>query len=192
MAIKLEIESVFKITNRGQYVLVRQIDPTSDFFITEKSFLGSVELARFLEVPRKLDENGNQQKDIYALQLKKPEDASKLIPGSVTELIPGDEIHFLIPWHKYPVKKTYLEEELLREISEKHILYGKKVNAIAHRQDCDDVLFELTDDPYRYAVVHLTWRIESNPEWPSTSLYKDWLDLYNNCIVPDHIEFDDE
>lgn len=193
MAIKLEIEEIFKITNKGQFVLVRQLDPTTNFFVTKKSFLGDVELVKFIEVPRKTDENGKQHEHIYALQLKDPADASKLTQGAIVELIPGDEVHFLKPWHKYLGNpNSFLEKELHREMPETHVLFGKKVTAIANRQDNDDVLFELSDGPHKFAVVHLTWRIETNPEWPATTLYKDWLDLYNNCIVPDHISFDNE
>jgi len=89
MAILLEIESVFKITNRGMFVGLRLIDPELNFHITENSFLGGVKLAQFLEIPRSIDSNGNQRRDIVVLQLKNQDDAGKLIPGTIVELTTG-------------------------------------------------------------------------------------------------------
>ena len=92
MAILLEIENLFKITNRGVFVGLRLIDPDLNFYITEKSFLGGVELAKFLEIPRSIDSNGNQRRDIVVFQLKNQDDAGKLIQGSIVELVNGDRI----------------------------------------------------------------------------------------------------
>ena len=187
MPVKVKIEYVFKITNRGQYVIVKPLDPTEDFYITRKSFLGDVELSEYLDMPRSIDENGNQR-HIFALQLKYPENADKLIPDTVVEIIPGNEIHFLEPW--YPLSKidTILAQELNKELSRNHVLFGKKANAIARRQDNDDVLFELLNDENKFAVVHLTWtsKIERDARYPITQIFENWVDLYNNRIVPDH------
>ena len=80
MPVKLEIESVFKITNRRQYVIVKRLDPKQNFYVTKKSFLGGVELAEYLDIPRSIDESGNQR-DIVALHLKNPDDAIRLVPN---------------------------------------------------------------------------------------------------------------
>jgi hypothetical protein len=191
MPIKLEIESVFNVAKRGTFVGVRLIDPSKNFRVTEKSFLGGVELERFLDIPRSIDANGRQRIDIAFLQLKNPDDKGKLIPGSIVEIMPGDEIHFLEPWYKLELGNLDLEKELYTEVSKSHILFGKKLNAIAKRSDKDDALFELIDSENKFAVVHLTWarKEESNSKYPQTRIFKDWLDLYNNCIVPDHNEF---
>jgi hypothetical protein len=187
MSVEVKIECVFKITNRGQFVIVKPLDSNQNFCITKKSFLGDVELAEFLDIPKSIDENGDQR-DIVALQLKYPEDAPRLIPGAVVEIIPGNELHFLQPW--YPLSKTDTELilELNKELSRKHILVGKKANAIARRQDNDDVLFELLNDKNKFAVVHLTWtsKIEQGVKYPITQFFENWLDLYNNRIVPDY------
>jgi len=187
MSVKLEIESVFKVTNRGHYVIAKRLDPKQNFYVTKKSFLGDIELAEYLDIPRSLDENGNQR-DIVALHLKYSEDATKLIPNSVVELIPGDKLHLLEPWYSLVDPEPRLGQELYKEISKNHILYGEKVNAIARRRDNDDVLFELIDSKNKYAIVHLTWKskIEKDVSYPRTQIFNNWLDLYNDRIVADH------
>lgn len=194
MAIKLEIESLFTVTNRGCFVIVRTIDPQANFYVTDKSFLGGVELAKYLDIPRALDENRNQRQDIVALQLKNQSDRDKLSKGAIVEIIPGDEIHFLKPWYKLENNDTDLESELQKEISNTHLLKNKKLNAIARRQDNDDVLFQIFDDKNVFAVVHLTWtaKKENDSDYPRTRLFQNWLDLYNNCIVLDHNLFNSE
>lgn len=76
---------------------------------------------------------------------------------------------FEIPWGAIgsPDLATALVIELHRELGPGHVLYGKKVQAIACRQDCDDVLF-LIDGAEACAVVHLTYsqRPEPDPAWP--------------------------
>jgi hypothetical protein len=187
MPVQLEIETVFKITNRGQYVIVKRLDPKQNFYVTKKSFLGGVELAEYLDIPRALDENGDQR-DIVALQLKNPEDAVKLIPNSIVEIIPGNELHLLQPWCPLSDSDPQLGQELYKEMSKNHILYGERVNAIGRRQDNDDVLFELIGSKNKYAIVHLTWKskIEKDPSYPRTQIFNNWLDLYNDRIVADH------
>ncbi|MCQ6252412.1 hypothetical protein HUF15_29665 [Streptomyces samsunensis] len=50
-----------------------------------------------------------------------------------------------------------LEAELRRELARGHRLYGARVSAAARCEGCDDVLFSITDRPFPWAVVHLTW-----------------------------------
>jgi hypothetical protein len=79
----------------------------------------------------------------------------------------GMEFPFSEPWHS--CDDEYFEEELRREICEKHVLFGIEAKIIARRQDCDDFLFALPNG--RFAGVHLTWSKESNPTWPGTTIY---------------------
>src|SRR6266446_991775 len=62
-----------------------------------------------------------------------------------------------------------LHAELQREIPPGHLLYGRAVEAVAYRQDQDDVLFRHQDESDRFTVVHLTWirKREINAEHPS-------------------------
>jgi hypothetical protein len=78
-----------------------------------------------------------------------------------------------------PDDRVRFEDEYAVEIAKGHPLYGVLVRAIAKRQDCDDVLFELLRHLCEYAVVHLTWtgKEEVAPDWPGFELYADDDDI---------------
>ncbi len=63
----------------------------------------------------------------------------------------------LKPWDKLNTEASSIEIELYKEIGTYHILYGKKVKAIGRRYDCDDILFQVHDAEFKFAVVHLTY-----------------------------------
>lgn len=70
------------------------------------------------------------------------------------------------------VKDQRFAAELEREICSTHVLAGKKITALAHRSDSDDVLFCVSDSARPFAVVHLTWKgREESPEWPATQTF---------------------
>jgi len=60
--------------------------------------------------------------------------------------------------------------ELYREICRGHKLY--KINSVAllKRNNRDDYIFYTENN--EYALIHLTWQKESNPNWPYCSTYK--------------------
>jgi hypothetical protein len=58
--------------------------------------------------------------------------------------IPG-QIEWLKPWKRLQDSGEALVKELQRELSCDHALHGVAVVAIAHRIDCDDVLFATAD-----------------------------------------------
>jgi hypothetical protein len=97
-----------------------------------------------------------------------------------------DDFKFRVPWH---ATEQPLHEELARELSKKHQLYGIRARAIARRQDNDDVLFELSGEnaPAAFAVVHLTWsgKPDQFPEFPSTELYLTFSDWIARGMTPD-------
>jgi hypothetical protein len=73
-----------------------------------------------------------------------------------------------------------LRQELQRELSPGHALFGLPVTAIGRRLDQDDVLFAIQDGTDRVARVHLTWTASSeSPPFPAATLYRtlaDWRD----------------
>ena len=83
-----------------------------------------------------------------------------------------------------------LSGQLKKEISKNHLLFDKKVETLARRQDNDDVLFLVEDNSY--AVVHLTW--SNNPhydgQYPITFQYDSWEELYEYRILKDKEEFE--
>ena len=74
-----------------------------------------------------------------------------------------------------------------------HILASKILKSVARRQDNDDALFELDNDVYKYAVVHLTWTQKrlADSRYPFTDVYKDWNDLYVKRILKDKEDWDE-
>jgi len=103
-----------------------------------------------------------------------------------------DGFEFRVPWH--PGDDPRLHEELYRELSKQHQLYGVTARAIACRQDNHDVLFELSGNnlPAAFAVVHLTWsgKPDQYPnKFPSTDLYSTFSDWVTRCMEPDADEW---
>ena len=98
-----------------------------------------------------------------------------------------DGFQFRVPWH--PVEQPLLHEELYRELSPQHQLFGVEARAVAVRQDNDDVLFELSGKtaPAVFAVVHLTWsgRQDQHPGFPWTKLHLTFSDWVTNCMIPE-------
>src|SRR5262245_54434334 len=96
------------------------------------------------------------------------------------------QIQWREPWR--PVPPDHAAEaaaELQREMCAGHVLFGRAVQAVGRRQDCDDVLFYLGESAPQFAVVHLTYQRETRPEWPSTSVF-DALDAWiEQCMIPD-------
>ena len=101
-------------------------------------------------------------------------------------------INFAEPWHLYTdAKKEWAKKadiELTREVCKKHVLYNIEHKAVGYRQDCDDVLYELTNNKNLYAVVHLTYTQnapEKDPRWPETELYETLDDFVQKRLLPD-------
>lgn len=64
-----------------------------------------------------------------------------------------------------------LVAELQRELSPRHVLFGHRVRAIARSEAQDDVLFESLANPPAVFVVHLTWKPETEADWPFTTRF---------------------
>jgi hypothetical protein len=102
---------------------------------------------------------------------------------------------WLVPWR--PVvgsDASKLEGELHRELARGHPLYGRThgARALAVRQDCDDVLFELRN-PSQFAVVHLTYvkTPPDRPPWPDTEIFEDFGSFVAQ-MKEDHDDFTTE
>ena len=98
-------------------------------------------------------------------------------------------MEYLEPWENYENDSSASEKELTRELCKEHVLYGVKVKAVAHRCDCDDVLFELSNFSHKYAVVHLTFSREKDPSYPSFELYNDIEAWVSGRMKPDNDEY---
>lgn len=100
-------------------------------------------------------------------------------------------MEYLIPWHAVGSNSLRLQAELAAEVGREHPLYGRDMQAVAVRQDCDDVLFVSVDEPQVVAVVHLTWsgRSEREPRWPETTLFASMDDWIERGMMIDHSDF---
>lgn len=105
-----------------------------------------------------------------------------------------DNIKLLTPWRviddsqEAANRAERLSTRLQSEVPPKHVLYGLKVAAVATRIDRDDVLFELAGGDMPLAVVHMTWRKETDPRWPNTKLFRNWEQWVREEMIPAHEE----
>lgn len=72
-----------------------------------------------------------------------------------------------------PKEAAAFQRELQREISTEHAVFGLPLRAIARHGNQDDYLFATGESPEGPVyVVHLTWSVESDPQWPWTMRYE--------------------
>lgn len=76
-------------------------------------------------------------------------------------------------------RATQLLAELHRETVAGHRLHGVALKALAVASANDDVLFQHSENPERFSVVHLTWKQgpEPNPMWPAIEFDGTWPEL---------------
>ena len=106
-----------------------------------------------------------------------------------------DGLEILAPWRSIAgsggeSESERLTNELRKELSQGHILYGAKLRAVAFRKDRDDVLFEVDNSDHPLVVVHLTWRRESDPRWPTTVFFENWEQWLRGEMLPASEEYD--
>lgn len=100
-------------------------------------------------------------------------------------------IDWLEPWDSLCTEGSSFEQELYKELGENHVLYSRKVTAIGRRYDRDDLLFEINDIEFKFAVVHLTFSgKDESGTYPRIKLYKDLDDWINRCMIPEHNELE--
>jgi hypothetical protein len=66
-------------------------------------------------------------------------------------------------------------ERIDREVSQGHALAGTEATAVAARKLRREIVLSLSDG--RWAWVHLTWHIASDPRWPSVVITDTWPQL---------------
>jgi hypothetical protein len=71
----------------------------------------------------------------------------------------------------------------------KHVLYGLTARAVTARIDRDDVLFEIEGADKAFAIVHLTWRKESDPRRPTTRFFASWEQWVRDEMLSTHQEY---
>lgn len=94
---------------------------------------------------------------------------------------------YLEPWEAETSER--FAEELYKENSRNHILFGVQVKTVARRCDRDDFLFSLLDEQGTYAQVHLTWKYEESAEWPKTVMFSSFEEWVHASMLPDNKYF---
>ncbi len=115
-------------------------------------------------------------------------------PALVRQL---SEIEWLEPWWCFCLEDgefgQSFEEELRKELSSQHTLYPyrQSARAIAKREDRDDFLFWLPQADQMFAIVHLTFKggLETDPNWPSTSMLNSLAEFVELELVPANREW---
>jgi hypothetical protein len=69
-----------------------------------------------------------------------------------------------------------LRAELDRELPFGHILYGARVHSVAVRQHLKETIWWVPDDA-TWALVHLTWKVETDPRWPMAVRLNSWREV---------------
>jgi putative acetyltransferase len=105
--------------------------------------------------------------------------APTAIGGWMTEVPEG--FTWPLPWKPVPVPDGSLglvksaEAELQSEVCRGHPLYRVTCRAVAFNSDDVNEFLFVTDNPdMTLAFVHLTFRAETDPEWPYTIGYAGW------------------
>ena len=92
-----------------------------------------------------------------------------------------ESLSLALPWER---TTESLENQLYRELTPEHPLFGIAARAIARRIDNDDVLFALSSPSSAIlplAVVHLGWTLEATPSalFPTTEFFaslEEWVE----------------
>jgi hypothetical protein len=84
-AVPFEVEDVLPITGRGVVVLARALS-TRDFHVGTNSTLAGCPISPALEQPRALTPDGRPRLDLFAFQLRNPDDAGRFARGETVWL----------------------------------------------------------------------------------------------------------
>ncbi len=83
--------------------------------------------------------------------------------------------NLLPPWHPAGKHAQALEKELRKEIGPGHLLHGRRIMALAFRNDPDDVLVAVNDPTYPLAAVRLRWGVSGDtPDMRRFSSIEEW------------------
>ena len=85
MTPKFQIEQTIVVKNKA-YVLCKHLNNDIKFILTDHSYLGDIQIEKWMDVPKAVDEKGNYRKDFYSFVLKNLQDKEKIKVDDVIEL----------------------------------------------------------------------------------------------------------
>lgn len=95
-------------------------------------------------------------------------------------------IEWFPPWEAAQ-DSSFFERELVYELPKGHVLFGEPFRLLGRRVDRDDFLFQLEGG--RVASVHLTWSRETDPAWPSTTIFANLAEWHQQQMLPEICEW---
>ena len=74
-------------------------------------------------------------------------------------------------------RNRVFNDEIAREAPEGHQLFGEPFRSVAKAIGSDDVIIESPKAEGKWAIVRLTYQVESDPNWPRVRRFAAWEDL---------------
>jgi hypothetical protein len=87
---KFEVIKVLDLLNRGQFIFAKQIEIGHDFKLKEGTLFGNIPLYQYLDMPRILDENQKQRKDVFVFKPIRSFPSDYFKEGQIVELVIPD------------------------------------------------------------------------------------------------------
>jgi hypothetical protein len=85
--LEFEIVQIVDVREKEQYIYAKQIGQGNDFIIKSGAYLGDIELEEYLDVPRALDDQGQQRQNLFVFKTKQQIDKAKLRKGMIVKLV---------------------------------------------------------------------------------------------------------
>lgn len=71
-------------------------------------------------------------------------------------------------------RNRVFNDEIAREAPKGHQLFGEPVRSVAKAAGSDDVIIESPGVGGKWAIVHLTYQVETDPQWPLVRRFATW------------------
>ncbi|KIA91659.1 hypothetical protein OC25_20035 [Pedobacter kyungheensis] len=86
MVLSFEIIYVYHHHNRGQFIFAKLLTGESGFEVKDGIF-GGIPIYNYVEMPRMLDENGEQRLDVFVFCPIEPMQKGNFVQGQCVELV---------------------------------------------------------------------------------------------------------
>lgn len=90
MILTFEIIHLLYHHNRGQFIFAQLLDDVLDFELKDAMF-GGIPIYNYVEMPRILDDNGEQRLDVFVFRPSKPMQKGDFVQGQRVELVLSNE-----------------------------------------------------------------------------------------------------
>jgi hypothetical protein len=177
--VKFQVEQIITVKDKT-YLLTKSLDANTDFKLSDTCCLGDYEIENWFDIPKALDENGNQLTDKFSFVLKNQSDKEKITSGDV--LILADrfvkvvESIYTISGHTFLVLEcntgmleigTLLSAETGQQwtIKKNGMTIGRQSDTALQKRIKDERLYFYELDPINYAkkpAVHTVLHVTQN------------------------------